>query len=126
MKLAAGLVFALALIAALPTPTSSLSDIDIDARAPPAPSPLYISTASCPPASYATCLQYEAQALVFTLQGLANRAAPSLLLDLGASNVDFPQSDEHWRAYLEEQRGVAFTTVAPDVCSLVRAAQAQT
>ena len=62
---------------------------------------------------------YEAQALVYTLQGLVNRATPRLLLDLGASNVDFPLSDTTWKKYFEQQRGIAFEDVHHDLCALV-------
>lgn len=71
----------------------------------------------------AACTTFEAQALVYSLQGLANRDAPRLFFDNGRLNVDFPQSDAVWKEYLERERGVEFATpgLAPDLCVLVTA-----
>ena len=69
---------------------------------------------------YARCIEYEAQALLYTLQGLANRHHPRLLFNLGAENVDFPDSDATWKTYFESQRNVTFATIDPDLCSLVQ------
>lgn len=66
-------------------------------------------------------IAYEAHALVFTLQGLANRENPSLFFDLGVANRDYAESDKQWKAYLEAHRGVRFATIPPDLCSLVAA-----
>ena len=42
------------------------------------------------------CCRYEEQALVYSLQGLVNRAEPVLFFDTGAKNFDYPQSDKAW------------------------------
>ena len=69
--------------------------------------------------NFPTCVNYEAQALVFSISGLLNRGAPVLLLDTGAMNYDAPESDATWKAYFEAEKGFSFTTIAADVCSLV-------
>jgi hypothetical protein len=75
---------------------------------------------TCEHARYAQCVDYEAQALLYTLQGLANRRRSRLLFNLGAENVDFPDSDTTWKKYFETQRGVKFSTIEPDLCALVQ------
>ena len=74
---------------------------------------------TCERTQYAKCIDYEAQALLYTLQGLANRDEPRLLFNLGAENVDFPGSDETWKAFFEQHRNVTFRTVGPELCDLV-------
>ena len=44
-----------------------------------------------------TRLQYEEQALVFALQGLVNRGAPRLFIDVGADDFDNAHSEQAWR-----------------------------
>jgi hypothetical protein len=65
-----------------------------------------------------TRLQYEEQALVFALQGLVNRGAPRLFIDVGADDFDNAHSEQAWRQVLEPH--VAWNaTVAPQLCALV-------
>ena len=46
---------------------------------------------TCERAHYAKCIDYEAQALLYTLQGLTNRERPRLLFNLGAGATNFSQ-----------------------------------
>ena len=75
-----------------------------------------------------TRAQYEDQALVFALQGLVNRDSPSLFIDVGVDDFDFPQSEETWRQLLAHggqgsDKGPSVTwevpQVAPQLCALV-------
>lgn len=115
---------------------------------PPPPPPIWWNASAADIADLsacsgiANCSNYEAQALVFTLQGttvaetihnpspsdhllslpqtgLANRDGPRLLIDTGTLNVDFPASDERWKAHFESAFGFVFEEVPADVCSLV-------
>lgn len=63
---------------------------------------------------------FEAQALAYSLQGLANREGPALLYDTGRWDVDYPDSDRQWASYLRSVRGVELSmAVPPSLCSLV-------
>lgn len=65
---------------------------------------------------------YELQALVYSLQGIANRGTPRLFYDTGSLDLDYPDSDRQWAQYLSAEKGVVFTTISSgDVCALVRA-----
>ena len=77
---------------------------------------LFNVTLLSPPVS----THYRDGVLLYTLQGLVNRDAPRLFFDTGADDMDFPQSDRLWAAYLAEHRGVAFDRSVPaSVCDLV-------
>ena len=62
---------------------------------------------------------YEAQALVYSLQGIVNRPAPSLFFDTGDIDKDFPASEKAWRSHLEAEEGVSFAELPPTLCALV-------
>ena len=62
---------------------------------------------------------YEASALVFTLQGLANRNTPQLFLNTGAMDFDYPQSDVMWMDYLSKKYNAVFRRIEGDLCELV-------
>ena len=68
---------------------------------------------------------YEAQALVYTLAGLANQAhaaGPALLIDNGALDIDDAYSDEQWKNYFESTGRASFEQLHdPSLCSLVKA-----
>ena len=49
-----------------------------------------------------TRARYEEQALVFALQGLANRGTPRLFVDVGADDFDNPSSERAWRILLAD------------------------
>jgi hypothetical protein len=58
---------------------------------------------------------YEAQALIYALQGIVNRPKPSLFFDLGSLDKDNPSSEKSWRKYLAE---VNFEDLPSHVCAL--------
>lgn len=68
-------------------------------------------------------LSYEEQALAFVAQGLANRrgAAPTLMLQAGFLDFDWPLADQWWRGQLEESGRAAFTNLTASLCGLVDA-----
>lgn len=114
-------VAALALLAALqPTlPTVAQQQSPLEAAWFDVSSANVGINTTCERTHYAKCIDYEAQALLYTLQGIANRERPRLLLNLGKANVDFPRSDVTWKSWFEEHRNVSFTTIPPDLCALV-------
>ena len=57
-------------------------------------------------------LNYEEQALAFTLQGLANKRSagkPTLMFKAGFLDFDWPDADLWWRGELEASGRVAYT-----------------
>ena len=66
---------------------------------------------------------YEAQALIYTLAGLANSAAegvPALLIDNGALDIDDSHSDQKWRSHLNASGLAKFSSLHdPSLCTLV-------
>ena len=57
-------------------------------------------------------------ALLFALQGIANRDRPVLFLDTGALDEDFPGSDQAWMRRMT-QDGTDFHNVTGGLCGLV-------
>ena len=67
-------------------------------------------------------LDYAELALIFSLQGLVNQvgAPPTLLMNAGFLNFDWPLADEYWRDLLENDKRVHFVNVTSTLCSLVQ------
>jgi hypothetical protein len=65
------------------------------------------------------CVNYEAQALAFSISGIVNRGIPRLMLDTGSMNYDAPQSDAIWKVHFETEKNFSFVTITPDICALV-------
>ena len=54
-------------------------------------------------------LEYEEQLVAFVFEGLVNdkdAAAPTLMLNAGYMNFDWPGSDMYWNGWLTEQKRV--------------------
>ena len=69
---------------------------------------------------------YEAQALIYTLSGLANSADDglALLIDNGSLDIDDGKSDEQWKQHFEASHEASFTTLdEKSLCGLVMALQ---
>jgi hypothetical protein len=61
---------------------------------------------------------YEAEAMLYAMQGLVNRHQPSVYFDLGMQDNDFPASDMAWKQHLAGEGVVWMELPSSDLCSL--------